>query len=167
MEKKNIPIFKDYNHAYKCIYIHIPKVAGISIEKALFNQKVGHKWALMYKGEDKKLSDIKDFEHFIKSLNDEVFKTNILKWTHFIPQYKYVCDQQGDLIIDFIGKFENIHDDFSCISKILNITTNLTHENKTKHKQEYQKLYTEEMRSIVSSIYKKDFEIFNYDFQIK
>lgn len=34
--------YKDYHHKYKTIYIHIPKCAGQSIERALFNEKVGH-----------------------------------------------------------------------------------------------------------------------------
>jgi chondroitin 4-sulfotransferase 11 len=34
--------YKSFNHQYKVIFIHIPKNGGISVEKALFKQKVGH-----------------------------------------------------------------------------------------------------------------------------
>lgn len=34
--------YKGFNHQYKVIFIHIPKNGGISVEKALFKEKVGH-----------------------------------------------------------------------------------------------------------------------------
>ncbi|WP_052746067.1 sulfotransferase family 2 domain-containing protein [Sulfurovum lithotrophicum] len=207
MKEKKISIFKPYNDLCKCIYIHIPKVAGISIEEALFREKVGHKWALMYKGEDKQkfndyfkfsfvrnpydrlasaffflknggrnefdkkwseenLSAIEDFTHFIQNLQNEVFREKVLKWTHFIPQYKYVCDQKGEIIVDYIGKFETLHNDFSHVADTLGIPVHLSHQNKTSNKKDYRTLYTEDMQETVYRLYQKDFELFDYDFHI-
>ena len=45
-------IYKKHNDVFKCIYVHVPKVAGISIETSLFKEKVGHHTIMEYKNED-------------------------------------------------------------------------------------------------------------------
>ena len=50
-KKINNP-YADINDQYNAIFIHIPKNAGISIETALFNQKVGHKFLIAFKAHD-------------------------------------------------------------------------------------------------------------------
>lgn len=45
--------FKDINDKYRTIFIHIPKCAGISIEDALFNKKIGHSYLWHYQVFDK------------------------------------------------------------------------------------------------------------------
>jgi len=48
-QDKNIcDIYIDGFDKRKCIFIHIPKCAGVSIESALFNSKVGHNYAIQY-----------------------------------------------------------------------------------------------------------------------
>ena len=44
--------FVSANHRLKCIFIHIPKCAGISIEEVLFKEKVGHKNYIDFKIHD-------------------------------------------------------------------------------------------------------------------
>lgn len=34
---------------------------------------------------------------------------------HFLPQYKYVCDDQGDLLVDFVCRFESRHQDMQTL----------------------------------------------------
>ena len=46
--------YQDINNKDKLIFIHIPKNAGISIEEALFNKKIGHKSILQFESHDKK-----------------------------------------------------------------------------------------------------------------
>ncbi len=205
--KNNASKFDFYNDKNKCIYIHIPKVAGISIEEALFGTKVGHKKAIDFMIEDEKkfdeyfkftfvrnpydrvvsafyflknggrnkfdkawseehLSNIDTFEEFVIALNEEKFQNKITTATHFIPQYKYITDQNDRVILDYIGRFETLETDFNYVCKKLNIDTQLAHQNKTKHREKYQKLYTDEMQNIIYNIYKKDFELLEYSFKI-
>ena len=46
--------YKDINDKYKIIFIHIPKNAGISIEEALFDKKIGHKSILQFESHNLK-----------------------------------------------------------------------------------------------------------------
>ena len=107
------------------------------------------------------LSEFKDFEDFIlNGLNKKL----IYEITHFIPQHEYLCDNKGNILVDFIGRFENLDKDILLLSKKLKKDINLSHHNFNR-KLDYKKVYTDEMISKVHQIYKKDIDIFKYNFK--
>ncbi len=188
---------------HKCIFIHIPKTAGISISKALFgNRSGGHKSTRFYKqifgvfifnsyfkfsfvrnpysrlvsaynflmkgGFCKKhkkwveenISNYESFHDFVTMwLNEE----NINNISHFRPQFNYVCDKNDKVEIDFIGRFENLEEDFQKVCRILDIDTELPHINSSNTTQHWKTFYNNETLKIVERVYKKDFDIFGYD----
>ena len=76
-----------------------------------------------------------------------------------ISQFKKISEN-GRVIVDFIGRYENINEDFSCICKKLNIPEPfLPHINKFYH-DNYMNYYTKEMIDEVKSFNEEDF--FNF-----
>jgi hypothetical protein len=78
------------------------------------------------------------------------------------PQLDWLSD--GDqLIVDFVGTYENIQHDFQLVSDHLKLDTNLPWENRhsTKH---YTEAYDNEMIDWVAQYHKKDIDMFNYTF---
>ena len=78
-------------------------------------------------------------------------------------QHNFVFDQ-GRQIMDYVGKFESIQNDFDEICRRIAIPLQqLPHENKTQH-LDYRKLYTPETIEMVREKYRQDIELFGYAF---
>ncbi|EAJ5701987.1 sulfotransferase family protein, partial [Campylobacter lari] len=202
-------MFKDFYDKYKCIFIHVPKVAGSSIERVIYQTDrwlVGHVKASDYvkldrtkfesyfsfgfvrnpydrvisayhylKNDSLDPCDIEwgklnigdsEFKEFVLRLQDEEFKQKILAKNHFSFQYEYLCDENMNVLVDFIGRFERLNSDFKKILNILNRNDNLVHVNKSKH-CDYKDYYNYETYKIIREIYRSDFEIFDYDLEDK
>ena len=72
--------------------------------------------------------------------------------------------QEGKIIVDCIGRFENLQNDFDSIcSKIGIPKIELPYHNQTQHKH-YREYYDKESIKFVENKYQKDIEIFNYEF---
>ena len=67
--------------------------------------------------------------------------------------------------VDFIGRFENFSADFQKVMKHLGIeNVEIAKKNVTKNRRPYQDYYTESTSQKVAEIYRKDIQIFNYEF---
>tara|TARA_B100000886_G_scaffold317088_1_gene256121 strand:- start:1739 stop:2350 length:612 start_codon:yes stop_codon:yes gene_type:complete len=102
-----------------------------------------------------------DFLDYVKNIV-KVGKFNENKYIdHFIPQYKFVYDNNFNIIVDKIFYFEEF-------GKIINfskeITNNKNIKNIHKLKQNKKKKIklNESQKSIIYNIYEKDFVLFNY-----
>jgi len=80
-------------------------------------------------------------------------------------QIKMLADKKGELQMDFIGKYENLQEDWNYICSKLNIaSTELSHRKKAA-KVNYADYYNDENRDVVSKLWKKDLEVFGYNYE--
>jgi nucleoside-triphosphatase THEP1 len=77
-------------------------------------------------------------------------------------QSKYLCDEQDDIIVDYVGKFENLQNDFNhCCDRIGIEQLELIKHGATKHRS-FEDIYTPAMREIVNAHSGKDIDRFEY-----
>lgn len=81
------------------------------------------------------------------------------------PCMDWITDDEGNLLVKHIGKFENLQEDFNTICEILKIPKSiLPHINKDPNKEPYEKYYTPELAELVAKAFEKDIKQFNYEF---
>lgn len=101
------------------------------------------------------------FEDFVLNW---VSVENIKNHYFFKPQVDYLCDENGRLIIDFVGRFETLYEDYKIISNILSSSKELIKSNSSGEELIYKNFYSCNMIEIVNSVYYDDLELFNYKF---
>jgi hypothetical protein len=83
---------------------------------------------------------------------------------HFRSQHTFITNNKGKLLVDFIGKFERLSEDWPDLCDRLGVTNiSLPHSNKTKH-DSYRKYYTDNLSKIVAKRFSKDIAMFEYEF---
>jgi hypothetical protein len=81
----------------------------------------------------------------------------------FIPQHLYICNESNDLLVNFVGKFENYVKDTASVLEYLNIDTDVKKMNSSVHLP-YKEMYNNKTRDIVAKLYSVDIEMFGYEF---
>lgn len=78
-------------------------------------------------------------------------------------QKDMLTDETGAVIVDFIGRYERLEDDFERICRRLNLETKLPHENCTAHR-DYRSYYNPQTRRRIEEHFRPDIELFGYTF---
>ena len=111
-----------------------------------------------------------DFKTFVKLnlLDSKGYPSN----SHWLNQ-SYFAEADGELFVDFIGKFENLNKDFEELCDKLNLDYKLL---KTQgytglptvrfggRHSNYKMYYDDETIELVSNVYRRDLELFGYEY---
>ena len=198
---------------HQCIFIHLRRTGGNSIEQALGGivllDKEGNvtkKWDNnLHRGHDvphkkdfrghylhdtamaveqKNPSKFKQYSKFsiIRNPWDQMISlylrlnssdtnaVNFLPWLKSynilagtIPQHS-LFNADNMCLMDEIGRFENLHQDFINICSRLNIKTDALEKTNASSKKYYAEYYDTETIELVSRLFKKDIQYFGYQF---
>jgi len=106
-----------------------------------------------------------EYKHF-----DEYVEVQIFSGIEFVARYTqfaYLSDEAGNILVDCIGRYEKLSEDFYEIIRTINVPLmlipkrNITQDR--KH-EDYRKYYSPVSRGLVETKYKKDLEFFGYEF---
>ncbi len=78
-------------------------------------------------------------------------------------QSDFVTDPDGRLLMDYVGRYERLHEDFDHICQVIGVDAKLPHVNPSKH-HDYRTYYTPRTRDMLAEAVRADIEMFGYDF---
>jgi hypothetical protein len=106
-----------------------------------------------------------DFESFVKNCTQAIYESPFERKSFSYNQYDYVSDAKGRILVDYIGRFENLENDLEQALRMTKTDTpvQIPHLNTSQHSR-YRDYYNEETRKIVAERFRKDIEFFGYHF---
>lgn len=81
----------------------------------------------------------------------------------FMPQLDWISDQQGNVLVDDICRFENLQEDFQRVCQRIGKEASLPHL-KASQRGHYREYYDAETVQIVADWFEKDIQYFEYQF---
>jgi hypothetical protein len=101
----------------------------------------------------------------IKYLKDGRATTNSY-YSHSMSQSHFILDENGNSLVDFIGKYENLKEDLIKILDILKLNKSineLPHIYKSLIEYDKSEYLTPKNKELIYNKFQKDFEIFGYE----
>ena len=82
-------------------------------------------------------------------------------------QSDYLIDLHGNIIVDFIGRYESLAEDFEHVCKAVGIKcSGLPHKRQAKQRQrDYRSYYDTELADLVAKYFQADSKMFEYRFE--
>jgi len=109
------------------------------------------------------LDNTNSFEEFIYKCVDTIDDTDGKK-SFWYNQLDYVSDHNGKVMVDYIGRFENLVEDAGTVFRNLGIEgSSLPHKNSSSHRN-YRSYYNDHTKDLVAQRYARDIEYFGYEF---
>jgi hypothetical protein len=84
----------------------------------------------------------------------------------FMPQVRNIINEKGKIDINYIGKFENLENDFQIILKNIGVKNIIHDVKKTMNKRDhsdFHEYYDQEVLNIVNFYLQEDFQNLNYE----
>jgi hypothetical protein len=104
------------------------------------------------------LNPFETFENFVR---EGLEQQNIRSWIHFRPQAEFIASGNDDVMMDFVGRYENLARDFTSIAAKLGLDAKLTWQNSSRH-EPFASYYTPQTADIVARVYERDARLFGY-----
>ena len=136
---------KWYSRYYSFAFVRNPWDWQVSLYKFMLRDKSHHQHEL--------IAGMNSFDDYILKVQNE-------QWF----QKDFICDNDANVIVDFIRRLENLQSDYNKICDIIGIKRReIPHLNKSKS-QSYREYYFPFSRNLIAKHFKKDIDFFGYYF---
>jgi hypothetical protein len=141
-----------YANFYKFAFVRNPWDWQVSMYHFLLREPTAAKHA-----------EVKELERF------EAFLEWVIETPNPYPrgisklQSDMLADSDGNILVDFVGRYETITEDFWNICRRIQIQPRLSHLNQSNHR-DYRTYYTSESRKLIEKHFQADIALFGYTF---
>lgn len=112
------------------------------------------------------LAGVRNFGDFLRLKFDPDRPYEYMLDTSAELQHEYLVDLRGNVIVDFIGRYERLEEDFAQICQRIGVPgLSLPHLRKASERRDYRSYYTDELIELVSHHYQRDLDILGYGFE--
>lgn len=79
-------------------------------------------------------------------------------------QRPLICDEEGNLLVDFVGHFERLHEDFTQVLRHLGLAVDLPHLHRSSRNAErdYREYFPKSLAALVADRLRDDIQYFGY-----
>ena len=77
-------------------------------------------------------------------------------------QTSFILGPDGENLVDFIGRFETLQDDFARLCDRLGVKAQLPHLNASQRSRDWKGYYTDTSKALVADLFKRDIAQFGY-----
>ena len=160
------------NHVLAGAWLLLPRATRAEAGEKIFNRYfkfgfVRNPWdrvvSLYLRKEGRQLRNVMSFEEFVDWIRYS--SSTCIHPSPHVNQLDWLVDGSGEVLVDYIGRFETLDQDWGVIRAKLGIDAQLPHvrrnEQKTKH---YTEWYSEHTRRVVAEKFRTDIERFGYVF---
>ncbi|MCK4895136.1 MAG: sulfotransferase family 2 domain-containing protein [Calditrichia bacterium] len=111
--------------------------------------------------------DFRDYIIQLKSPRYKLAKSMHSRPTYYYGSAEYILDEKDNVIVDFIGKYENREEALQVISKRIDCPMHgeLCLQKAKPSDSHYSRFYDNETRKLVADVFAKDIELFGYEFE--
>ena len=93
---------------------------------------------------------------------------NYIRWRSEIgmhSQKALLSNKEGKLIVDYVGRFEELQKHFDTVCEKIGVKADLPHKKFLKKKKPYKHYYSDKSRDLVAEFSKEDIDYFGYRFE--
>lgn len=103
-----------------------------------------------------------DFDSFLDNCTGLIWDRDCYK-SFLFNQIDYLADDKGELLVDFVGRFENFEADANEALRRIGVEAEVPRLNTSK-RSEYRDYYTARTRDLIARRFARDIEAFGYEF---
>ena len=123
----------------------------------------GARQAWVWRPEQYQVPEFATFDSFVK---DWLAPRDIARLDPiFQPQSQYTCDAEGTLLVDHVGKLENLAPTIDFVAARAGQKLAVPQANRSGERVDYRSFYSPELADVVGCIYAEDIHRFGYGFE--
>lgn len=111
------------------------------------------------------------FKDYVRQLDEPRYRGRCTLHSYPVYYYsmsEYLLDSDGNLLVDFVGRYENREHDLKVVADRLGVEFSGIHLQKVKLREHhYSQYYDEETKALVARVYQMDVAVFGYEFEDK